>query len=363
MNSRWITFCLLAVCLAAPAEGAKLKVPGDYATIQAAVNAAGAGDVIEVSQGTYLEKVSISGKDDLTLRAKNGHAVNIDAGGSGTPLSIATCSGITVRGLRLRHTSDSAGITIGLAGSILIKGCTVSDTAFAGISAALVSDVVIEECTVKNAAGDGIAGWMGMSVVRNTTVQNVGGSGILIVGYANTIEGNSIRNCAAQGIRLGNGADLCESCLVVENRVASAADGIYLDAKATGNSVLDNVVEDTTSDGIELQDGAEYSIVSGNAIRGAGTAGMDVDAGFCSLSENKVQKAAGAGFEVEANASSCLFFKNKAAHAGEDGFSVGGSPNTFVENRASHSGGHDLDDDTAPGSNVYLGNKFKTIAP
>ncbi len=47
-------------------KAAFLSVPGTYATIQAAVNAAQNGDTIVVSPGTYLEHVVISGK--LTAR-------------------------------------------------------------------------------------------------------------------------------------------------------------------------------------------------------------------------------------------------------------------------------------------------------
>jgi parallel beta-helix repeat protein len=52
----------IVVLLAGAANAAVLKVPADYPTIQGAVNAASAGDVVWVAQGTY--------KENLTLKPK-----------------------------------------------------------------------------------------------------------------------------------------------------------------------------------------------------------------------------------------------------------------------------------------------------
>ena len=54
----------LATCLSASSSGAAiLHVPGDYATIQEAVDAAASGDRIEVSSVPVAEDVSVVDKD------------------------------------------------------------------------------------------------------------------------------------------------------------------------------------------------------------------------------------------------------------------------------------------------------------
>ena len=62
------------------AEAETLKVPGDYATIQAAVDAASDGDTISVKRGTYGENVVIDGsrpgENNLTLRGQGKPIIN-----------------------------------------------------------------------------------------------------------------------------------------------------------------------------------------------------------------------------------------------------------------------------------------------
>lgn len=362
MKTCWITLSVVAACLVAPAEGAKLKVPADYATIQAAVNAANAGDIVEVSSGTYFETVSISA-NDLTLRAKSGHTVTIDAGGSGEPLSIGFASDVTVQNIRLRNSADSIGLNIAFASSILIKGCTVDGVWTGGISAVLASEVVIEECVVKNTNGYGIRLDASGSVVRDTTVKNTGGDGILVTGSTNTIEENTITNTFEVGIRLGNNPTTCESCVIADNDIEDASNGIFVDTTATGNSIIENIIESIEFDGIELEDGAEDNIVSGNSIRASGDSGMECAADYCLLSRNKVKKSAADGTLIEAAGQACLFYKNKVKQSTGDGFQIDGTGNALVENLAQGSGAYDLNDNTAPGGTVYLGNTFTTIAP
>jgi len=61
---------IIAICITTAASAATIRVgtdpSADFGSIQAAVNAAESGDVIQIEQGTYREQVRIIGKD-LTL--------------------------------------------------------------------------------------------------------------------------------------------------------------------------------------------------------------------------------------------------------------------------------------------------------
>jgi nitrous oxidase accessory protein NosD len=55
----------LALALGAPAQAKTLSVPGEFATVQGAVDAAAPGDVVQVGRGTYVEEVVIDKSIEL----------------------------------------------------------------------------------------------------------------------------------------------------------------------------------------------------------------------------------------------------------------------------------------------------------
>ena len=60
-----------------PSDGATIEVPGDHATIQEAVDAAAAGDLILVSPGVYHEAVNVT-TPELTIRGLDRNEVVLD---------------------------------------------------------------------------------------------------------------------------------------------------------------------------------------------------------------------------------------------------------------------------------------------
>ena len=93
-----------------------IRVPEDYSTIQAAVDAASSGTTIQVSAGTYIENIVI-GKDDLKLEGESKNITVIDGGGSGTCVRItaynAEISGFMIKnGITGVHIESSTGNTI-----------------------------------------------------------------------------------------------------------------------------------------------------------------------------------------------------------------------------------------------------------
>ncbi len=62
----------------ADVQGGKITVPDDYATIQAAVDAAGPDTKIKVKSGVYTEVVEVVDKDELEITAEG--AVTVDGG-------------------------------------------------------------------------------------------------------------------------------------------------------------------------------------------------------------------------------------------------------------------------------------------
>jgi hypothetical protein len=91
-----------------------------YATIQAAVSAASAGDVIRVCPGKYVENVSV-GTSNLTIVSTAGAAATMIRAASSTYVVFVTATGVTVRGF----TIISAGVADGDIGvNVGIDGAT-----------------------------------------------------------------------------------------------------------------------------------------------------------------------------------------------------------------------------------------------
>jgi pectinesterase len=83
-------FSFLAVLALAPAAFcATRSVPSQYSTIQAAVNAAAAGDVINIANGTYNEVITIpSSKTNLRLVGASQTGVKIQSGLDKTTVTV-----------------------------------------------------------------------------------------------------------------------------------------------------------------------------------------------------------------------------------------------------------------------------------
>jgi pectin methylesterase-like acyl-CoA thioesterase len=87
----------------------------DYATIQQAIDAASAGDTIEVRAGTYLENLTIRDKQDLILQGAGRDQVTLDGSLRAAErdiipgILILNSKNITVRGFKIINTGGAPG--------------------------------------------------------------------------------------------------------------------------------------------------------------------------------------------------------------------------------------------------------------
>ncbi len=99
---------IILLCLTSVIFAADITVPGDYATIQEAIDAANDMDTVIVTTGTYTENIQFKGKN-ITLRSTNPTQTSvvqstvIDGNQQGSVVTfegtetIATLTGFTVR--------------------------------------------------------------------------------------------------------------------------------------------------------------------------------------------------------------------------------------------------------------------------
>ncbi len=90
-NVKNLSLCVLLLAMVSTAAGTTLYVPGDYSSIQAAIDEAVSGEnQIEVAPGTYYEAINFNGKAVRLYSADGRDATTIDA--TGLDASVVTCT-------------------------------------------------------------------------------------------------------------------------------------------------------------------------------------------------------------------------------------------------------------------------------
>jgi parallel beta-helix repeat protein len=299
------------------AEAATLYVggggPGNYTTIQAAIDAASPGDTIYVFKGTYKEKVTIS--KTLTLVGEDTANTVID-GDRVSDVMVITADWVNVSGFRIRNSSWNAGDAgIELSG---VQHChlfenNVSDNTGIGIYLVTSSyNTVTDNLLYENWDPDG-AGVYLLSSDNNLVAGNVAvgnAKGILLWSSdANTITGNNISTNWDYGTYLrsandntisnnsffdnwGRGVRVVQSNgnVVSNNTFIQNYEGMSLESSSSNvvanntllnnwdngieisgtgsNRVADNLLHDNWGDGIRTSY-ASYNLIENNSIEGS----------------------------------------------------------------------------------------------
>ena len=357
---------ILATALAAlttPAFADTLKVPQDFETIQAAVDAAAEDDTIAISSGQYTENVVVPpAKDGLTITGKGKVFINAqgvpddDGGGAGDGIEIQS-NNVTVSKLTIRHAND-AGIRAGLVTEdgppppltgITIDKVVIINSNNAGI------DLVADDCTVKSCTlfgnGDGLQNDGDNASVTKTRVSNDCDAGIDIEGDDALVDG-----CTVSTIEDGGGVDISGERATVKKCNVSIVDGdgISIDS-GSGHLVESNRVETTDSSGIDVD--GDNSVVQKNAVDSPCSSGIDVYGSGLVVASNTVtnvpddedgiyvdgpgapeKDGGGSGGSVGSTIE-----KNKVIGAQEDGYNLSVADSTISKNLAQACSGEDED--------------------
>jgi parallel beta-helix repeat protein len=278
---------LLAVCFglvtASPAAASVITVPGNYPTIQAAINAAANGDTIVVSPGTYFENIDFMGKLITVQSAQGPGVTTIDGGGVAPVVNFhnGETSAAVIQGFTLQHGASSAslanrgaGVHIGYATSPTVIGNVITANSGCwsglGLSVDNGSPTIRDNTITANlqpttgcygALGGGILvfGAGSAQIIRNTITNNTSDSGAGIALFAagtpiiqnNTISGNS-GGGQGGGLYIVNQSD----ATIVQNLITGNSDyqagGIYVMTPSgtrgplfVNNTVAGNTATDT----------------------------------------------------------------------------------------------------------------------
>lgn len=210
---RMVGIVAAALLTAAPATSAELLVPDQFATINAAIEAAVDGDEIVVSAGTYAEAVDFLGKAVIVRSADGADVTTLE--GDGTA-AVVLASNIAGSGARLAGfeivrvlPADGDGSVVDSEAAIVVAGAefTLADSVVSGFDGldADNATLTVDNCTfIENTGGlgGGIDAYSSDVTVRNSTFENNSagyGGGIGITGGSATIDGVTlIGNTASQ---------------------------------------------------------------------------------------------------------------------------------------------------------------------
>jgi len=259
---------LVTATVFTPAAADILEVPADFATIQAAVNAAAPGDTVEVSTGVYAEFVTFPSSgtagNPITLAARAGHTPVID----GTTLVTTDMEGlifienqsyIVVSGMEIANLTASspshfpAGIWIrGTSHHIQLLGNTVHHIENAGCSSCGAHGIAVYGTSASgsihdilidgNEVRDCVLGWSESVVVNgnvedfvisNNVVHDNNNIGIDAIGFEGECMGCSdALDQARDGLITGNHVYNIDSLGNPAYGGERSADGIYVDGGA-----------------------------------------------------------------------------------------------------------------------------------
>ena len=234
---------------------AQVNVPGNYATIQSALNAVMSGGLpdgttIDVQPGTYFEVLSVANTSrSVTVRGVGGPGATIvDAGGRSVPvLNVLRASGqVVFRGLTFRNAATSiegGGFLIRESSPSLVDSIFESNSAYRGGGGALfASNATFTRCIIRNNSASHFGGGVYLiqgsrPVFTNTDILgNVSGTGGPGVG----------NNGAGGGIFSHDSSPTFRGSRINANSSKFAAGGLFhqgVSGSQYGRSLL--VVEDS----------------------------------------------------------------------------------------------------------------------
>lgn len=194
----WLGVCVAAWCGAASHAETYTVQPGQ--SVQAVINAASAGDVVQLAAGVHSISQTLTAKSGVALVGDGNGGTTLRATAAlGTLVSLANRSNVRLAHLTLDGQNDKAAI---------------------GVAASQGAGHTLEHLTISNlnqTGHDPIGIYFSSSVtdstLRHNTLDNVGvhsfwGAGIRLAhgSSRNTVEDNAIRNVGRGGILVNDGS-------------------------------------------------------------------------------------------------------------------------------------------------------------
>ncbi len=269
--------------------------PGNYSSIQDAIDAASHGDTVFVYSGTYYENVIVD--KILNIFGENKESTIIDGGGIGNVVNISSDSvvleGFTIQNAGSTYLIDWVGGSFGiyafadsgiyvLSDNNHIRGNIIKDNPYHGIHLHSYADYnVISNNIITNTPGyidNGIVlQFSSYNVISNNSIINNSLHGIHLLQNCNNniIRENDIikNNC---GLEISGNIPSANNIITQNNILHNRNLGIYLFIQCYNTEISDNNIVDNNMVGIVLYQMCDGSQILNNIISGQDT-GISVE--------------------------------------------------------------------------------------
>ncbi|NYT02069.1 MAG: hypothetical protein GKC10_04855 [Methanosarcinales archaeon] len=236
----WWGLVAITALLLGSAQAALITV-GPEESIQAAINAAGEGDWIEVQSGTYQENLEVYKPVVLRGNLSTGTGPVIDAKGRHSAVTIYA-DGVTVEGFVITGSgasADDAGLKI-TSRDNLVRNNLVGSNANHGILISQAGNNTIRECSVQDNAQQGIMIYQSSDnrLSGNAVMRNLHGIG-LFGSTENIIQRNTLSENRADGLYL----EKSDKNNITGNQVTNNSIGLSV-LSSRGNTIASNNITD-----------------------------------------------------------------------------------------------------------------------
>lgn len=243
---------VLAILCMGPAQSATLNVGGQnasFSSIQSAIDAAEAGDTIEIYSGTYKENVYVYKAVTLRGMGTGADIPVIEASGKGSAITLST-DGAVIVGLAVTGSKDGSGIEVSSSNNT-IKGNKARGNKFGIYIYGSSGNTITGNDLSENSLSGMEIGDSKNNVITNNSISNTSsllsksskktGFGIDLYGSSgNTIKGNTINENLADAISIYDS----DHNAIEDNILRNNDEGIYLSgsnySKVTGNLITGN---------------------------------------------------------------------------------------------------------------------------
>jgi parallel beta-helix repeat protein len=272
--------------LSITAIAATINVPGDYATIQEAIDNAVNADTVLVAPGVYMENLDFKGKD-IHVKSSNGPAVTtIDAGDVGSCVGFASGEGsdAVLEGFTLTNgaLSYGGGIYIYQA-SPTVMGNIISANQSSGIMIVESSfPLIIGNVIIKNDSSGISIEMSGISRIISNKITENKSAGISMFMAGSEIENNEITQNGSYGLACHDGMTDLVKNVISDN----AGTGAFIEADV--ELIEGNIIKGNSGRGLYLWDQSGSSNIRYNVIRENGGTGLTCSGLNLSIYENTI---------------------------------------------------------------------------